>query len=856
MRFRFLHIIRFFGLLAIISLFVGCNSKGYQNMNARYNGYFYANQYLNEVNQQIEDSYQYNYDQILKIYPDIDSSTIQSNKAKLDDAFKKASQVIEWYGSSDWTDDNYLIIGKIRHLRAQFQFAIETLQYINQTSEDDPTRHASLIALMQTYMDAGDKEKAKEVSNYLETEELTDENMADYKVMLAYYYQREEDYEAMAENLKEVAEVITKKDTKSRINFILGQIEQEKGQNAEAYQYYKASLAGTPPYDLTFHAKLNMQQVSSVNGTSEVEKVRKFYAQLLKDGKNKEYQGKIYYEMGEFEKKQTHYDLAIDNYLKAVSVEEPSPRQKSLSYLRIGQLYFDIYEKFELASNYYDSAVSIMPTDIDGYPNHVKRKEVLTDFVTQLKTIQVNDSLLSLAELPAISLDAFVDNYLNQQEKEAKEREKEEARNAASTGAVISPSSGSGFSSNAPSSEWYFYNDAAVELGTIEFQRRWGNRKLEDNWRRSTKEASSTTESSTEENITDDATDQPEEAALADEGRAAKKKELLATIPTTAEAKEKLHLEIQEAYFKLGSVYRFGLEKTAKAATTYKTLVQKYPNTEYKLDALFALYTLYLESDPNQAQTYKQQIIDAFPESLIAKTLINPNYLAEKEARNKALQKVYASAYSAYENGEYVKADQILRGALQSFEDVDFMPTVELLSAILKGKTESLFSYEEALKAFVAKYPEGRLTNYAKDLLIAVNPVKETIVRSEDFEYSEDFKQLHLLAIVYNSEVTKTADLRTAIENFNKETFSHLKLSVGQLAFDESKKLGIIFINSFEDKKTVEAYHRAFKKALADFTIEVDSNFNNFAISRDNFQMLFQSKELEAYLRFHNTFYQ
>ncbi len=856
MKFRFLHITRIFGLLAITSLIIGCNSKGYQNMNARYNGYFYADQYLNEVNQQIEDSYQYNYDQVLKIYPDIDSGTIKSNKAKLDDAFKKASQVIEWYGTSDWTDDNYLIIGKIRHLRAEFQFAIETLQYINQTSEDDPTRHASLIALMQTYMDAGDKEKAKEVSNYLETEELDDENMANYKVMLAYYYQREEDYEAMATNLKEVAEVITKKDTKSRINFILGQIEQGKGQNAEAYKYYKASLAGTPPYDLTFHAKLNMQQVSAVNGAAEIERVRKFYAQLLKDGKNKEYQGKIYYEMGEFEKKQTHYDLAIGNYLQAVAVEEPSPRQKSLSYLRIGQLYFDIYEKFELSSNYYDSAVSIMPPDIDGYPIHVKRKEVLSDFVTQLKTIQVNDSLLSLAELPAISLDAFLDNYLSQQEKEAKAREREERQNAASTGSVISPSSGGGFTSTTPSSEWYYYNDAAVELGTIEFQRRWGNRKLEDNWRRSSKEASSTTETSTEDGITDDAAEKPEETAPADEGRSAKKKELLASIPTTPEAREKLHLEIQEAYFKLGTVYRFGLEKDAKAASSYKTLVQKYPDTKYKLDALFALYTLYLETDANQAQGYKQQIIDAFPESLIAKTLINPNYLAEKEARNKALQKVYASAYGAYENGEYVKADQILRGALQSFEDVDFLPTVELLSAILKAKTENLFSYEEALNAFVSKYPEGRLTNYAKDLLIAVNPIKETIVRSEDFEYSEDLKQLHLLAIVYNSEVTKTTDLKTAIENFNKNSFSHLKLSVGQLEFDESKKLGIVFINSFEDKKSVEAYHRAFKKALADFTIEVDSNFNNFAISRDNFQMLFKTKELEAYLRFHNTFYQ
>ena len=635
MRIRFIHITNFFLLLGTAAMVVGCNSKGYQNMNARYNGYFYADQYLNEVYQAIEDGYQYNYDQVLKIYPDIDSGTVEGNKAKLDDAFKKASQVIEWYGASDWTDDNYLIIGKIRHLRAEFQFAIETLQYINQTSEDDPTRHAALIALMQTYMDAGEVGQAKEVSNYLETEDLNEENMAEYKVMLAYYHQREEDYEAMAENLKEVADIVPEKDTKSRINFILGQIEQAKGENAEAYKYYEASLAGTPPYDLSFHAKLNMQQVSNVSGAAQLEKVRKFYAQLLKDGKNKEYLGKIYYEMGEFEKKQTNYDLAIENYLKAVAVEEPSPRQKSLSYLRVGQLYFDVYEKFELASNYYDSAVTIMPTDILGYPNHVKRKEVLTEFVIQLNTIQVNDSLLSLAELGPVSLDAFLDRYLDEQEKAAREKEKEESRTI-NTGSVTT--AGTGFSDNSASGEWYFYNAAAVELGALEFQRRWGNRPLEDNWRRSSKEFVNAATDDLQPDIAIDSPDQPQTAEQVDEGRAAEKKELLAKIPTTADAKEKLHLETQEAYFKLGTVYRFGLERLGKAANSYKTLIQKYPDTSYKLDALFALYTLYLETEPSQAQSYKQQIIDTFPESLIAKTLVNPNYLAEKEARNKALQ--------------------------------------------------------------------------------------------------------------------------------------------------------------------------------------------------------------------------
>ncbi len=34
---------------------------------------------------------------------------------------------------------------------------------------------------------------------------------------------------------------------------------------------------------------------------------------------------------------------------------------------------------------------------------------------------------------------------------------------------------------------WYFYNQSALTFGRTEFRRRWGDRRLEDNWRRSNK---------------------------------------------------------------------------------------------------------------------------------------------------------------------------------------------------------------------------------------------------------------------------------------------------------------------------------------------------------------------------------
>ena len=41
---------------------------------------------------------------------------------------------------------------------------------------------------------------------------------------------------------------------------------------------------------------------------------------------------------------------------------------------------------------------------------------------------------------------------------------------------------------SATAGAWYFYNPSAISFGLSEFLKRWGTRKLEDNWRRSEKD--------------------------------------------------------------------------------------------------------------------------------------------------------------------------------------------------------------------------------------------------------------------------------------------------------------------------------------------------------------------------------
>ena len=854
MIFNRLHITPYLGALIILLALFACNSKGYQNLTAKYNGHFYAKLRLEEVNQALEEANEYNYNDILKIYPDIDSAVINGNEDKLDDAFKKASQLVDWHSASDYVDDGYLIVGKIRHLRGQFQLAIETLQYVNQTSDEPDTKHAALVTLMRTYMDMGDIDKAEQVATILSAEELSDENMADYRLTMAYFHQRQNNLRGIAQNLNEVSDIIKNKDEKSRSKFILGQIYQKLGFNEEAYEFYKASLAGTPPYELTFFAKLNMQQVADYNDGSSLEKIRKYYQTLLKDGKNTEYKGNIYYEMGEFERKQSNFDLALDNYLLSVAVENPQPRQQGLSFLRAGQLYYDQYQKFELAKAYYDSTVAVLPQDELGYEAIKDRQGVLTEFVTQINIIQKNDSLLSLSEMNSVSLDAYVEKYLVDQEKKAKEKAKKESATVATTGIDrIDNSSPSGANDN--SGGWYFYNTNALSQGELEFQRVWGNRPLEDNWRRSTKDREL---NDPEGEIGDIAgLENTEKIGIIapSEERNAEKTRLLASVPQSASEKEQLHLQMQDAYYKLGDVYRFGLAQLDKAIGSYETLVDRYPEAELRPQALFALYTIFRESDPNRSESYKSQIITEYPETLMAKTLVNPNYSLDKKIRNERLQRIYAGAYEQFESGNYREAEAALNAAFTSIEDVDFLPNAQLLLAIMKAKTENLFSYEQALKDFMVTYPEGELHDYAKRLVEGIDPVKSTIIRRDDFEYSEDFEQRHVISILYKGDTAVSNQLKKDIEGYNSFMHPEKKLTIGVLEFDKDETQYILFLNLFNTKELALEYHKELQKAIGGFNSLKGKEFDNFVMSRDNFQMLFQSKEVETYRAFYERFY-
>jgi tetratricopeptide (TPR) repeat protein len=147
---------------------------------------------------------------------------------------------------------------------------------------------------------------------------------------------------------------------------LVGQVYQKLGFSSEAYNYYHKCLGTNPEYEIDFYARLNMAQVARLDNKKDVRQLRAQFEKMLTDTKNIEFRDKIYYELGEFDRKQGNLKQAIESYTSSAHAGT-NKRIQGSAYLRIGQLSFDSLKKYSQAKLYYDSAIGALPKDFENY---------------------------------------------------------------------------------------------------------------------------------------------------------------------------------------------------------------------------------------------------------------------------------------------------------------------------------------------------------------------------------------------------------------------------------------------------------------------------------------------------------
>ncbi|MDW8297066.1 MAG: hypothetical protein RMJ97_09330, partial [Raineya sp.] len=394
--------------------------------------------------------------------------------------------------------------------------------------------------------------------------------------------------------------------------------------------------------------------------------------------------------------------------------------QKPYTFLRLAEIHFDKLRDYETAKLYYDSTMALLPKDEEGYEKIAKRYEVLDEFIKYLRIVQLEDSLQRMAKMSENELDSYLEASISRQVKAEKELQKarEKAQKQAEAEKELLGKGTLQEEKSRQNSEWYFDNPTQVEAGKREFRQKWGNRPLADNWR-----ILSRISNEVDENAPKEATTAREQAILEQEQIREevnnRKRAIKSQIPRTAEELQKSLKRWENASLNLAKLYHFQLDEFADAEKTYWSIPQRIPNSEIEAEVYYLLYLLYnQQKNTAKAQEMRNLIYQKYPNSVYAKLIENPNYLAESQAQNEAAQKEYAEIYqNLYEQRKYPETIKALEELQKKYPENSIPDKIEALKIIANArihkKQEKL---AEDLETFFRKYPDSKMIQYFKKL--------------------------------------------------------------------------------------------------------------------------------------------
>ncbi len=712
-------------------------SRTYHNLTSHYNGYFNANEIYKQSVATLNDGYQENYNQVLPMYKYVASDQEKSIDGDVETGVQKLSIVVQLHRRSDWTDDCYLLLGKFRYLQKDYEGAQEAFDYLlaeynpvalekkknigkkkkkkkkkksSKKKDEKPEKYPfekrpayeeAMLWMARTYVERGLHDDADLLMTRLKNDKKTHkDNFDDIAEVEAYNFLRQNEYERALPKLEEAFDLSNKKKRKLRYAYIMAQIHQNEGRGEKAYAAFDKVLKNGPSYDMEFNARLSMVTNAWLAGKENSSDIKRKLNRMLKDSKNKEYKDRIYYTLAQVHMKEGEKQEAIAALRKSLDNNLNNKSQKAESYLLLGDLYYE-EEEYVNAKNYYDSTLLSLAKTDDRLDRIQDRSDNLIEIAENIQIIQLQDSLLAINDMSDTEKIKLAAKLLKEREQNAKKP----------VGGIsnVKPSLvGATNSLGASKSKFFAYNDRATKRGRKSFEKRFGNRALEDDWRRSLrKDIDILNEESSDAEIAEVLTDEQIEDVFKD-------------VPNSPAKIAAANNKIMKAMFRLGTLFRDKIQNYPKSVETLEGgLLKRYPETPDKLETYYNLYLSHTElKNRTKAKFYYDKIVKEFPNTTYARVLSDPDFLKEAQAKDKELTQYYDATYAMFTKGQYKKvADRISNANKKYGNSNKFKPKFALLSAMCTGSLKGKDAYVVALKEVIAKYPKTDEQNRAREIL-------------------------------------------------------------------------------------------------------------------------------------------
>ncbi|MCX6278969.1 MAG: tetratricopeptide repeat protein [Bacteroidetes bacterium] len=853
--------------------------RTYHNLTSHFNVYWNGMDNMRQGIKEYKASLKDNYSLVLPVYNYGDKASGVKMAQYADIAIKKASKAINKHSMPfnrkeyvRWIDDCYMLIGKAHFYKQDYPMARRTFEFVIKTYNYNDIKYEAMLWVARSNNQIGDFNKAESMLDMLLGKMNKGEASQKFETEINLEYAQlqilKKNYESAIPYLTRALELNPPSKMRTRCKFILGQIYQLNGEIDEASRYFLEVLKKASDYEMEFNAKINIAECYNAK-SGDREFIIKKLTKMLKDDKNTEYQDQIYFALANIEMKDADTAAAIDLYKKSVSASVKNNYQKAISSLSLADIYFES-RKYLQAQLYYDSTLQFLPKDYANYKELSQRTSTLTDLVKNLQVIYRQDSLQALAGMSEDKRNKVIDKIIADLAEAERKKQMDEQKRVANQSLFGQNTGQEQQAIGSKEGRWYFYNPTIMASGFSTFRRKWGQRKLEDNWFLTDKTvAAFSEEQPAGEDTTGASTDTTKNGkkGLAKSKNPKERAYYLPDIPVTKEKIQASNDMIIEAYYQAGFIFVEGLGDYSNSIETFEKLLDRFPDNKYKMQSAYELCMLYkhLQNDP-KSDFFKNQILTLYPQSDYAKLLVNPDYYKEINSRQSEAARLYNDTYKAFTNQQYymvINNGDIARTRFKT--DSVLMPKFDYLRALEIGKIEIVDSLVVAMNKIITDYPKSKVRPLAENVLAFLGPKKNSsgVTIGKDSSsvapvatelYKFDPNAVHFYILIVNDNLVDVEALKVKLSDYNSKYHDLENLMVNSLVLDEGRQM--ITVNNFDNSSKALTYILGIRDSKYIFTkLQNAGEYYDFVISVENYPVFYRNKDITQYLRFFEKYY-
>ena len=745
------HIIYILLLCAYATMHTACStqkntwaSRSFHQTKTKYNIYYNGNISFAEGEDAIREANEDDYSTVLNLYPVSNHEAAKAATSQMDRTIEKCRKCIKlhsikarpkvnqekrrkdpeykaWLEQEEFNNQMgkaWLLLGKAEFHKGEFLGSISTFNYIarHYAYDKDIVAQCQLWSA-RAYAELGWLYEAEDVLRKVQVDHLSKNSAPLYSAVSADILLKTKQYDAAIPFVKIAVKNEDRKGNRPRFYYVLGQLYQMQGNKSAARNAYKRVLDLQPDNEMEFNARLQQSQLED-----DIQKSINILQKMAQLDKHKNRLDQIYGTIGDIYLEHEDTTKALEYYEKGIESSTENGINKAVVLVNAGDIYYK-QRDYVKASPCYKEATQILSVENEQYARIQRRSETLDELVVEHNIVVLQDSLQRLAALSEEEQMKVVEKIiadLIQAEKDEAERLAQAERAAENDNGPRSVNT-QNMLGGGGSGAWYFYNPQLMRSGKQTFRTQWGNRILEDNWRRLSKASTSSSFMATEEEIPEDSItneetiSQAEQTAEIDDHKPAF---YLQQIPKTAEDIERSNQQIADALYNMVYIYRDRVGDQALSDATFQEYCRRFPTNERLVELYYMQYLTALKNQNNaDAEQYRKAIIQQFPESKEATIVSQPDYFERLKKMSAEQDSLYENTYYNYQDNNFAAVKANKQYAEEHYPLTPLMPRFLFLNAIAVAKTEGQEAFTQELQDMVTRYPDNELTAMAKDMI-------------------------------------------------------------------------------------------------------------------------------------------